>query len=46
MIATIFDVDGTLIESFELDSECHLKAVYGVLGGVHVDDIIDTLNKL
>lgn len=32
MIAILFDVDGTLIESCELDGECYCNAVYGVLG--------------
>lgn len=28
----MFDIDGTLVESFEFDEECYLAAVYAVLG--------------
>ena len=36
----IFDVDGTLVQSFEFDEVCYLEAVYEVLG-VPMDDSWD-----
>ena len=38
MIATIFDIDGTLIESFGFDGDCYINAVKEVLGEVHIYD--------
>lgn len=36
MIATIFDIDGTLVESFGFDSACYISAVREVLGEVYI----------
>ena len=38
MIATIFDIDGTLVESSGFDGECYIHAVKEVLGEVHIYD--------
>ena len=38
MIATIFDIDGTLVESFGFDGTSYISAVREVLGEVHIDD--------
>ena len=38
MIATIFDIDGTLVESFGFDDACYIAAVREVLGAVHIHD--------
>ena len=38
MIATIFDIDGTLIESFGFNDACYIAAVRGVLGDVYIHD--------
>ena len=38
MIATIFDIDGTLVESYNFDGECYITAVKEVLGDVHIYD--------
>ena len=38
MIATIFDIDGTLVESFGFDDACYISAIRGVLGKVHIHD--------
>ena len=38
MIATIFDIDGTLVESFGFDDACYISAIRGVLGEVHIHD--------
>lgn len=34
MIAILFDIDGTLLESIDLDTECYIKAVKAILGEV------------
>ena len=36
MIATIFDIDGTLVESFGFDDACYISAIREVLGDVHI----------
>ena len=36
MIAIIFDVDGTLVESFDLDSRCYMMAVKEILGDIYI----------
>jgi len=36
MIATIFDIDGTLVESFGFDNACYISAVREVLGEVYI----------
>jgi phosphoglycolate phosphatase-like HAD superfamily hydrolase len=38
MIATIFDIDDTLVESSDFDSACYISAVRDVLGEVHIHD--------
>ena len=38
MIATIFDIDGTLVESFGFDDTCYVSAIRKVLGEVHIHD--------
>ena len=38
MIATIFDIDGTLVESFHFDGECYTSTIRDVLGEVYIDD--------
>ena len=38
MIATIFDIDGTLVESFGFDDACYVSAIREVLGEVHIHD--------
>ena len=38
MIATIFDIDGTLVESFGFDSASYVSAIRDVLGEVYIDD--------
>ncbi len=38
MIATIFDIDGTLVESFDFDNACYISAIREVLGEVHIHD--------
>ena len=38
MIATIFDIDGTLVESFGFDDACYVSAVREVLGEVYIHD--------
>ncbi len=38
MIAAIFDIDGTLTESFGFDGDCYIRAVKEVLGEVHIHD--------
>ena len=38
MIATIFDIDGTLVESFGFDDACYVSAVREVLGDVYIHD--------
>ena len=38
MIATIFDIDGTLLESSDFDGTCYVSAVRDVLGEVHIHD--------
>ena len=38
MIATIFDIDGTLVESFGFDDACYISAIKEVLGEVHIHD--------
>ncbi len=36
MIATIFDIDGTLVENFGFDDACYISAIRDVLGEVHI----------
>ena len=36
MIATIFDIDGTLVDSFGFDDACYISAVREVLGAVYI----------
>ncbi len=36
MIATIFDIDGTLVENFGFDDACYISAIKEVLGEVHI----------
>ena len=36
MIATIFDIDGTLVESFGFDDACYVSAIREVLGEVYI----------
>ena len=38
MIATIFDIDGTLVENFGFDDACYISAIREVLGEVHIHD--------
>ena len=38
MIAIIFDIDGTLVESFGFDDACYVTAVREVLGDVYIHD--------
>lgn len=38
MIATVFDIDGTLVESFGFDSTSYISAIREVLGEVCIDD--------
>ena len=38
MIATIFDIDGTLVDSFGFDDACYISAIREVLGEVHIHD--------
>ncbi|MDE0012945.1 MAG: hypothetical protein OXU36_17495 [Candidatus Poribacteria bacterium] len=38
MIATIFDIDGTLVESFGFDDAYYISAIREVLGEVHIHD--------
>ena len=38
MIATIFDIDGTLVESFGFDDACYIAAIREVLGEVYIHD--------
>lgn len=38
MITTIFDIDGTLVESFDFDNACYISAIREVLGEVHIHD--------
>ncbi len=38
MIAIIFDIDGTLVESFGFDDACYVAAVREVLGDVYIHD--------
>ncbi len=38
MIATIFDIDGTLVESFHFDGACYTSAIRDVWGEVYIDD--------
>ena len=37
-IATIFDIDGTLVESFHFDGTSYTSAIRDVLGEVYIDD--------
>ena len=36
MIATIFDIDGTLVDNFGFDDVCYISAIREVLGEVHI----------
>ena len=36
MIATIFDIDGTLVDSFGFDDACYISAIREVLGAVYI----------
>ena len=38
MIAVIFDIDGTLVESFQFDGIIYASAVKDVLGEVYIND--------
>ena len=38
MIATIFDIDGTLVESLGFDDACYVSAIREVLGEVYIHD--------
>ena len=38
MIATIFDIDGTLVDSFGFDDAYYISAIREVLGEVHIHD--------
>lgn len=38
MIATIFDIDGTLVESFDFDGTSYISAIREILGEVCIDD--------
>ncbi len=38
MIATIFDIDGTLVESSGFDGDCYFSAIKDVLGEVYIHD--------
>ena len=38
MIATIFDIDGTLVESFDFDGASYVSAIREVLGEIYIDD--------
>lgn len=38
MIATIFDIDGTLVESCGFDGACYVSAVRDVLGEIYIHD--------
>lgn len=38
MIAIIFDIDGTLVESFGFDDACYVSAVREVLGDVYIHE--------
>ena len=38
MIATIFDIDGTLVENFGFDDACYISAIREVLGEVYIHD--------
>ena len=38
MIATIFDIDGTLVESSGFDDACYISAIREVLGDVYTHD--------
>ena len=38
MIATIFDIDGTLVESFGFDGASYISAIREILGEVCIDD--------
>ena len=38
MIATIFDIDGTLVDSFGFDDACYISAIREVLGEVYIHD--------
>ena len=38
MIAAIFDIDGTLVESFDFDGASYVSAIKEVLGEIYIDD--------
>ena len=38
MIAAIFDIDGTLVESSGFDGDCYFSAIRDVLGEVYIHD--------
>ena len=38
MIATIFDIDGTLVESFDFDGTSYISAIRDILGEVYIND--------
>ena len=41
MIAAIFDIDGTLVESSDFDGDCYFSAIRNVLGEVYIHDNYD-----
>ena len=46
MIATIFDIDGTLVESSDFDGEFYTSAVMEVLGHVNIHDDWNAYSKV
>ena len=38
MIATIFDINGTLVENSGFDGDCYFSAIRDVLGEVYIHD--------
>ena len=46
MVATIFDIDGTLVESSGFDGDCYFSAIKDVLGEVYIHDNRDTYNNI
>jgi phosphoglycolate phosphatase-like HAD superfamily hydrolase len=46
MIAILFDLDGTLLESMQFDSECYISAVKDILGNVYIHNDWGVYHKL
>jgi len=46
MIATIFDIDGTLVQTSAFDDRCYIQAVREVLGHVPIHDDWDKYEKV